>query len=221
MAYIYFDQEAYMRALAKSIYDAVEDLTNELYMEVMARMSAIALKPMDREQGFTIAGMQSELMKTMYPASTRQVLLQGSSITGTVKLAGGRNSIIGLFYEYGTGHLSEMPQGKWKHLAPNPLRTGRSIVGRAVKKQPKGIKTKDWGGESYPVIKGNHGYVLTHTTKGLKAGMPLPHLATPAYRFMRGAALEMRGKINKRLLAAVNSVNPKAYIKFKNIRVVK
>lgn len=219
MAYIYFDREAYIRALTKSIYEAVEELTDDLYSEVISRIGRINLSPTDREQGFTTAGIQSELMKKMYPASIKQVIMQGGKIIGDVRLAGGKGSIIGLFYEYGTGEYEETPIGRWKHLSPNVHKTGKPIVGRSVQNRPKGVKTEHWTGESYPVIKGSHGHILKHTTKGLKAGQYLPNMAVPAYRFMRDSAKAMRGKIKSRLLEAVNSVSPKDHMKFKDIRV--
>ncbi len=220
MKVIRFNNEMYFKDLAYNIILAVEELTSELNLRVIKNMAAIKLNILDYTEKQSVKGMESEINTFLYPMSLKQILLYGSRVIGGVKIAGGQKSITALFYEYGTGTKSKMPSGRWNHLSPNPLKKGTQIVGRKTEMTcPKGVKLSAWGGEEYPVIKGNHGYVLTHKTKGLKQGRPLPHLEVKAYFFMKNAVLSMREKIKESLLKAICSTNPKNYFTFKNIIV--
>ena len=215
---IKFDKNRYLDELAYSLYMAVNILTDRLLTLVVASIGGINLTMGDQKQGFTVSGIQSDVYRKLYPRTFKQVKAQAEKqITGQVFVAGGSQSIIALFYEYGTGSHSTMPSNRWKIIDPNPLKTERQIVGRKANR-PQGMKIKDYEGEPYQVIKGARGAILEHNTKGTRAGKHLPSYEVSPQMFMLKAVKALKPQIESEVLKAIKSVKVKSFITLKDVK---
>lgn len=211
---IEFNHKAYCAAVAQNVYYALQDTLIELETQIAAQVLNIKMSKLDRKQkrspGGIVAGMRRH--HKLWDSTMRQ----GGRMLGSVSTGTTKDSVVALFYEYGTGETSEMPLGRWEHLDPNPMAEPNMIVGRPTKgEKPRGRKTK---GETYQVISYGGG-VLTHTTRGRKAGKRLKELEVPAYHFMsEGLAITtpiLRGNI----IRAIEAVPVKPFFKFKSVKV--
>jgi hypothetical protein len=186
MLMVKFYLNSYINDLQSQLLNAVNYAVNDIYDAARANINH-ALQPRHRKN-FYLAASLNKIVD----------VVRTNVISGTLTAGGTENSYIAPFYEYGTGTLAE---DVGIHVQdPNPLRTGREIVGR-----PAGV---------YRVLDN-----FTQRSKGRRAGVPLPHYELPPSHFMRNAVTANTTRLQQYLLTAIKLIPITKYIVIEDIKI--